>query len=86
MERKHYLIREIVQRGDVIVTKIASDHNIVDPFMKILTAKVFKGHLESLGESTQIADSILLSFWGKTEWGARNITTQDEIHSFPTLG
>ncbi|KAA0058361.1 gag/pol protein [Cucumis melo var. makuwa] len=49
IERKYHLIREILQRGDVIVTKIASEHNIVDPFTKTLTAKVFKGHLESLG-------------------------------------
>ncbi|KAA0037509.1 gag/pol protein [Cucumis melo var. makuwa] len=49
IERKYYLIREIVQRGDVIVTKIASKHNIADPFTKTLTAKVFEGHLESLG-------------------------------------
>ncbi|KAL4035561.1 hypothetical protein IC575_004263 [Cucumis melo] len=44
-ERKYHLIREIVQRGDVIVTKIASEHNIVDPFTKNFTAKVFEGHL-----------------------------------------
>ena len=49
IERKYHLIREIVQRGDVIVTKIASEHNIADPFTKTLTAKVFEGHLESLG-------------------------------------
>ena len=49
IERKYHLIREIVQRGDVIVTKIASEHNIADPFTKTLTAKVFKDHLESLG-------------------------------------
>ncbi|KAA0046028.1 gag/pol protein [Cucumis melo var. makuwa] len=49
IERKYHLIREIVQRGDVIVTKIASEHNIADPFTKTLTAKVFVGHLESLG-------------------------------------
>ncbi|TYK17670.1 gag/pol protein [Cucumis melo var. makuwa] len=49
IERKYQLIREIVQRGDVIVTNIASEHNIVDPFMKTLTTKVFEGHLESLG-------------------------------------
>ncbi|KAA0050103.1 gag/pol protein [Cucumis melo var. makuwa] len=49
IERKYHLIREIVQRGDVIVTKIASEHNITDPFTKTLTAKVFEGHLESLG-------------------------------------
>ncbi|KAA0058244.1 gag/pol protein [Cucumis melo var. makuwa] len=49
IERKYHLIREIVQRGDVIVTKIASEHNIADIFTKTLTAKVFKGHLGSLG-------------------------------------
>ncbi|KAA0035875.1 retrovirus-related pol polyprotein from transposon tnt 1-94 [Cucumis melo var. makuwa] len=49
IERKYNLIWKIVQRGDVIVTKIASEHNIADPFMKTLTAKVFEGHLESLG-------------------------------------
>ncbi|KAL0546872.1 hypothetical protein IC582_016790 [Cucumis melo] len=41
IERKYHLIREIVQRGDVIVTKIASEHNIADPFTKTLTTKVF---------------------------------------------
>ncbi|KAA0066737.1 retrovirus-related pol polyprotein from transposon tnt 1-94 [Cucumis melo var. makuwa] len=49
IERKYHLIREIVQRGDVIVTKIASEHNIADPYTKTLTAKFFEGHLESLG-------------------------------------
>ncbi|KAA0060399.1 gag/pol protein [Cucumis melo var. makuwa] len=49
IERKYHLIREIVQRGDVIVTKIASEHNIADPFLKTLTTKVFEGHLESIG-------------------------------------
>ncbi|KAA0063186.1 putative gag-pol polyprotein [Cucumis melo var. makuwa] len=32
-ERRYHLIWEIVQRGDVIVTKIASEHNIADLFM-----------------------------------------------------
>ncbi|TYK08819.1 gag/pol protein [Cucumis melo var. makuwa] len=41
--------QEIFQRGDVIDTKIALEHNIVDPFTKTPTAKVFEGHLESLG-------------------------------------
>ncbi|KAL4035990.1 hypothetical protein IC575_004704 [Cucumis melo] len=49
IERKYHLIREIVHRGDVIVTQIALTHNVVDPFTKPLTAKVFEGHLESLG-------------------------------------
>ena len=49
IERKYHLIREIMQRGDVIVTKIALEHNIADPFIKTLTAKVFVGHLKNLG-------------------------------------
>ncbi|KAA0047457.1 gag/pol protein [Cucumis melo var. makuwa] len=48
IERKYHLIREIVQRGDVIVTKIASKHNIADQFTKTPMAKVFEGHLKSL--------------------------------------
>ncbi|TYK05792.1 gag/pol protein [Cucumis melo var. makuwa] len=83
--RKYHLIREIVQRGDVIVTKIALEHNIANPFTKTLRAKVFEGHPESLGlrdmyirdcpltctgESGQIVDSICLSFWGQDRVGS----------------
>ena len=49
IERKYHLIREIVHRGDVVVKQIASEDNIADPFTKALTAKVFEGHLRSLG-------------------------------------
>ena len=49
IERKYHLIREIVQRGDVVVTKIASEDNIADPFTKTLPAKVFERHMGSLG-------------------------------------
>ncbi|KAH7575610.1 hypothetical protein JRO89_XS02G0162300 [Xanthoceras sorbifolium] len=48
IERKYHLIREIVQGGDVVVTKIASQDNLADPFTKTLMAKVFEGHLEGL--------------------------------------
>ena len=34
IERKYHLIREIVHRGDVIVTQIASTHNVIDSFTK----------------------------------------------------
>lgn len=33
----------------MIVTKIALEHNIADPFTKALSTKVFEGHPESLG-------------------------------------
>ena len=49
IERKYHLIREIVQRGDVVVTEIASKENLADPFTKCLPTKVFEGHLEGLG-------------------------------------
>lgn len=32
IERKYHLVREIVQRGDVSILKIASKHNLTDPF------------------------------------------------------
>ncbi|TYK16301.1 gag/pol protein [Cucumis melo var. makuwa] len=49
IECKYHLIREIVHREDVIVTQIALTHKVADPFTKPLMAKVFVGHLESLG-------------------------------------
>ena len=49
IERKYHLIREIVHRGDVLVTKIDTKDNRADPFTKTLTANVFEGHLEGLG-------------------------------------
>ena len=49
VERKYHLIREIVQRGDVLVTKIATANNLADPFMKALSTKVFDRHMDSIG-------------------------------------
>ncbi|TYK19425.1 gag/pol protein [Cucumis melo var. makuwa] len=89
VERKYHLIREIMQREDVIVTKIASEHNITYPFTKTLTTKVFEGHLESLGLRDmyiRLPTQYAYHFGDKTEWGAGNITTQDGIHFFPPLG
>ena len=36
IERKYHLLREIVHRGDVTITKIASAENLVGPFTKAL--------------------------------------------------
>ena len=52
IERKYHLIREIVQRGDVVVTKIASENNLADPFTKSLAAKLFDRHVEGMGVRT----------------------------------
>ncbi|TYK06494.1 gag/pol protein [Cucumis melo var. makuwa] len=49
IEQKYHLIREIVHRGDVTVTKISSEQNMADPFTKALTTKVFESHLHGLG-------------------------------------
>ncbi|TYK23767.1 gag/pol protein [Cucumis melo var. makuwa] len=49
IERKYHLIRKIVHRGDVTVTKISSEENMADPFIKALTAKMFESHLHGLG-------------------------------------
>ena len=45
IERKYHLIREIVQRGDIIIEKIASEDNLGDPFTKALKTKVFDSHV-----------------------------------------
>uniref|UniRef100_A0A2N9EGU7 Reverse transcriptase Ty1/copia-type domain-containing protein n=1 Tax=Fagus sylvatica TaxID=28930 RepID=A0A2N9EGU7_FAGSY len=49
IERKYHLIREIVAHGDVIVAKIASAENLVDPFTKTLPQRTFESHLEGIG-------------------------------------
>ena len=48
IERKYHLIRDIVQRGDVIITKIATIDNLTDLYTKALLLKVFDSHLDSL--------------------------------------
>ena len=49
IERKFHLIHDIVNRGDVVMTKIALAENIANPFIKPLTLKVFEKHVESMG-------------------------------------
>ncbi|XP_033510067.1 secreted RxLR effector protein 161-like [Nicotiana tomentosiformis] len=49
IERKYHLIRDITQRGDARVLKIASEDNLVDPFTKSLTEKIFDKHVEGMG-------------------------------------
>ena len=49
IERKYHLIRDIIERGDVEVTKISTVNNLADPFTKALNGRVFEGHLEGLG-------------------------------------
>ena len=49
IQRKYHLIREFVQNGEIVVVRIASANNLVDPFTKTLTKKVFTSHDESMG-------------------------------------
>ncbi|XP_075095409.1 secreted RxLR effector protein 161-like [Nicotiana tabacum] len=49
IEHKYHLILEIVQRGDVVVTKIASENNLADPFTKSLPQKTFDRHVDGMG-------------------------------------
>ncbi|OIT33734.1 retrovirus-related pol polyprotein from transposon tnt 1-94, partial [Nicotiana attenuata] len=49
IEHKYHLIRDITQRGDAKVLKIASEDNLADPFTKSLTQKIFDKHVEGMG-------------------------------------
>ena len=42
IERKYHLIRDIIERGDTVVTKIVSEENLANPFTKTLTVLVFE--------------------------------------------
>ena len=45
----YHLIREIVNRGDVTVTKILTLDNLADLFTKTLSEKLFFKHVEEMG-------------------------------------
>ncbi|XP_037493656.1 uncharacterized protein LOC119370145 [Jatropha curcas] len=49
IERKYHLIQDIVQSGDVVVAKIASENNLAYPFTKSLLLKTFNSHVEGIG-------------------------------------
>ena len=49
MERKYHLIRDIIERGDTVVTKIASEENLADPFTKSLPVRVVEKHVDNIG-------------------------------------
>ena len=45
IKRKYH----IVTHGDVVVAKIESANNLVDPFTKALPQRTFESHLEEMG-------------------------------------
>ena len=47
--RKYHLIHDIIQRGDVAITKIAFANNVGNPLTEALSQKVFEKHLEAMG-------------------------------------
>ena len=49
IEKKYHLIRDIINRGGIVLTKVTSAENVVDPFTKPLSQKVFEKYLESMG-------------------------------------
>ena len=49
IERKSHLIREIVSRGDMVVSQIASEDNLADPFTKGLAQKIFDQYVKGMG-------------------------------------
>ncbi|XP_075076347.1 secreted RxLR effector protein 161-like [Nicotiana tabacum] len=49
IEHKYHLIRDITQRGNARVLKIASEDNLADPFTKSLTQKIFDKYVEGMG-------------------------------------
>ena len=48
IDRKYYIIQDIVAQGDVVVAKIDSVNNLANPFTKALPQKNFESHLEGM--------------------------------------
>ena len=48
-KRKYHITQDIMAWGDVIVAKIDSTNNLVDPFTNALPQKTFDSHLEGIG-------------------------------------
>ena len=47
--RKYHVIREIIERGDVKITYIASDDNAADPLTKALAQPKHEEHVRTMG-------------------------------------
>ena len=47
--RRFHIIREIVTRGDVVVERILSEDNIIDPLTKLLSQIVFEHYRGLIG-------------------------------------
>ncbi|KAD4179844.1 hypothetical protein E3N88_28435 [Mikania micrantha] len=49
IQRTYHYIREIVERGDVIISKVQSDLNVADPFTKPMPQAKHESHASSIG-------------------------------------
>ena len=47
--RKYHLLREIVERGDVAVSRVATEENVADPLTKGLPQQKHDKHVRGLG-------------------------------------
>ena len=47
--RRFYLVREIIERGDIDLQKIDGKENLADPFTKALSIKEFNDHKLKMG-------------------------------------
>ncbi|KAI3729037.1 hypothetical protein L6452_17683 [Arctium lappa] len=47
--RRYHLIREIIKRGDVSISRMSTDNNVVDPLTKPLTKQKHDGYCRSIG-------------------------------------
>ena len=46
--RKYHLLREIVSRGDVVVSRVAIEDNVADPLTKGLPQQKHEKHVRSI--------------------------------------
>ena len=49
IQRRYHLIRDIIDRGDVKMERVASAENVADPLTKALPRSVFVSHRERMG-------------------------------------
>ena len=47
--RRYYLVREIMDRGDIDLQKIDGKDNLADPLIKVLIVKEFEDHKMKMG-------------------------------------
>ena len=47
--RKFHYIREVVGRGDIIISKVSTDQNLADPFTKPMPQVRHEEHASSIG-------------------------------------